>query len=237
MALTGADRLRPSLDAKQVAALSRLLVAVDSLYGTLRTLNGVLKAINCGCCSPAHYEDPGALDAIICDAFHRSSPLAWALVEEGFTVAQLFVRADESAAFCGSGLRCSTITSTAIDAVELTPTARHDQDWHASELIAAIPALLRPTWVLELPLTWSRDLDHYLLGIGELMAKIWAITASLGAGTFVLRVKSLGAEFSAQHRHIHPQRTLYRVLHTLLGGFVGNEQAPRIRQAASLLRD
>src|SRR4029077_6260151 len=58
------------------------------------------------------------------------------------------------------------------------------------ELIAAIPALRdQYQWVLELPLTWSRDLDHYLLSIGELMAENLGDYSIAQRWAFVLRVK------------------------------------------------
>lgn len=95
------------------------------------------------------------------------------------------------------------------------------------ELTAAIPLLRKQyEWVLELPLTWSRDLDHYLIALGELMAEPLDDKSSAELWAYVLRVKELGAEYFLPNIAISiTQRTLYRILLAILEMSVGKAHA------------
>ena len=85
--LTGADRLRPSLHARQVAALSRLLVEVDALYGTPQDIEWGFEGDELRLLQsrpitriPARWtrdESAERFPSVI-------TPLAWALVEEAY---------------------------------------------------------------------------------------------------------------------------------------------------------
>jgi pyruvate,water dikinase len=76
-------------------------------------------------------------------------------------------------------------------------------------------------------MTWSRDLDHFLQCIGELMAEPLDDRSIPDLWNFVLRVKDLGAEYFLPNIAISiTQRTLYRVLHGLLQILAGPTQAP-----------
>ena len=96
-----------------------------------------------------------------------------------------------------------------------------------AELEAALPKLReRFDWVQELPLEWSRELDHYLLGIGEFMAEPLAEKDLQGVWRFVLRVNELGTDYFLPNIAISlTQRTLYRVLHGMLRMIAGNDDA------------
>jgi len=237
VALTGADRLRPSLDANQVAALSRLLLAVDSLYGTPQDIEWGFEGDELRLLQsrpitriPARWtrdESAERFPSVI-------TPLAWALVEEGFHLSLNYSFALMNLPpFHGKWFALfDHYVYGNQNAVELyaDSAASHIKIGTLPELVAAIPALRdQYQWVLELPLTWSRDLDHYLLGIGELMAENLGDYSIAQRWAFVLRVKSLGAEYFLPNIAISiTQRTLYRVLHALLQAFVGNEQAPDV---------
>ena len=235
--LTGADRLRPSLHARQVAALSRLLVEVDALYGTPQDIEWGFEGDELRLLQsrpitriPARWtrdESAERFPSVI-------TPLAWALVEEGFhrslnysfALMKLPPFRDKWFALFDHYVYGNQ------NAVELYAdgAASHIKIGTLPELVAAIPALREQyQWVLELPLTWSRDLDHYLLAIGELMAEKLDDHSIAQRWAFVLRVKSLGAEYFLPNIAISiTQRALYRVLHALLEGFVGKEQAPAV---------
>ena len=237
VALTGADRLRPSLDARQVAALSRLLVEVDALYGTPQDIEWGFEGDELRLLQsrpitriPARWtrdESAERFPSVI-------TPLAWALVEEGFhrslnysfALMKLPPFRDKWFALFDHYVYGNQ------NAVELYAdgAASHIKIGTLPELVAAIPALREQyQWVLELPLTWSRDLDHYLLAIGELMAEKLDDYSIAQRWAFVLRVKSLGAEYFLPNIAISiTQRALYRVLHALLQSFVGSEQAPAV---------
>lgn len=96
------------------------------------------------------------------------------------------------------------------------------------ELMAALPMLRkRYAWVQELPLTWSRDLDRYLLGLGELMAQPLEERSISELWQYVLRVKQLGADYFLPNIAISiTQRTLYKLVYSILAAAVGEADAP-----------
>ncbi|OGS80397.1 MAG: phosphoenolpyruvate synthase [Gallionellales bacterium GWA2_59_43] len=94
------------------------------------------------------------------------------------------------------------------------------------ELEAAIPHLRSDyAWVQDLPLEWSRDLDYYLLTLGELSAENLQGGDLQEVWQYVLRVNRLGADYFLPNIAISiTQRTLYRLLHGLLQMLTGNPQ-------------
>ncbi len=96
-----------------------------------------------------------------------------------------------------------------------------------AELEAALPTLReRFAWVQELPLEWSRDLDHYLLNIGEFMAEPLDNKDLRETWDFVLRVNRLGTAYFLPNIAISlTQRTLYKVLHGMLALLTGDAHA------------
>lgn len=97
-----------------------------------------------------------------------------------------------------------------------------------AELMAALPDLRkRYAWVQDLPLAWSRDLDRYLLGLGELMAEPLADRNVEELWDYVLRVKRLGGEYFLPNIAISiTQRTLYKLVFSIIEAAVGKAAAP-----------
>jgi phosphohistidine swiveling domain-containing protein/ATP-dependent protease HslVU (ClpYQ) peptidase subunit len=94
-----------------------------------------------------------------------------------------------------------------------------------AELLAVIPRLREEfRWVQELPLLWSRELDYYLLKIGELMAEPLDGKSLREVWQFVLTVNEHGAQYFQPNIAISiTHATLHHLLHRLLGMFAGAE--------------
>lgn len=233
--LAAEESLRPCLSPEQIGRLSRLLIEVDTLYGSPQDIEwgferGHLRLLQSRPITrmPARWtrdESAERFPSVI-------TPLAWALVEEGFHRSLNY-------SFSLMGLPPFRGKWFALfdhyvygnqNAVQVyaTGAASHINVGSLPELIAAIPVLRRQyQWVQELPMTWSRDLDHYLQCIGELMAEPLDDRSIPDLWNFVLRVKDLGAEYFLPNIAISiTQRTLYRVLHGLLQILAGPTQAP-----------
>jgi len=86
------------------------------------------------------------------------------------------------------------------------------------ELTAAIPRLREQfAWVQELPVIWSRELDYYLVKIGEFMAEPLETKDLKTLWEFVLSVNEHGAQYFQPNIAISiTHATLYRLLHGLL---------------------
>jgi len=157
------------------------------------------------------------------------TPLAWDMVEEGFhrSLNHSF-RLMGYPTFTGKwfGMHGHYIYGNQ-NAVELYGGRAPLQIRSLAELEAALPTLReRFAWVQELPLEWSRDLDRYLLGIGEFMAEPLDNKDLRQVWDFVRRVNRVGTEYFLPNIAISlTQRTLYKVLHGLLGLLAGDAQA------------
>ncbi len=86
------------------------------------------------------------------------------------------------------------------------------------ELHAAIPKLREEfRWVQELPVTWARDLDFYLISIGRFMTEPLAGKSLREVWGFVRAVNEHGADYFLPNIAISiTHSTLYRLLHRLL---------------------
>ncbi len=233
--LVGTERLAPSLGEVEIRTLSRLLLDVDALYGCPQDIEwgyegGQLRLLQSRPITriPARWtrdESAERFPSVI-------TPLAWALVEEGFHKSLNY-------SFSLMGLPVFREKWFALfdhyvygnqNAVEIyaNGAASHIKITTLPELVAAIPVLrAQYQWVLELPLTWSRDLDYYLLRVGELMGERLEERSTAELWDFVLEVKNLGAEYFLPNIAISiTQRTLYRILHGLLTMLVGAAEAP-----------
>ncbi len=95
------------------------------------------------------------------------------------------------------------------------------------ELIAAIPGLREEfRWVQELPVTWARDLDFYLISIGKFMTEPLAEKSLREVWDFVREVNEHGANYFLPNIAISiTHSTLYRLLHRLLQMGFGMETA------------
>jgi pyruvate,water dikinase len=91
------------------------------------------------------------------------------------------------------------------------------------ELRSAIPRLREEfRWVQELPVIWSRELDYYLVRIGEFMAEPLESKDVNGLWEFILTVNEHGAQYFQPNIAISiTHATLFRLLHGLLRMNVG----------------
>ena len=157
------------------------------------------------------------------------TPLAWDMVEEGFhrSLNHSF-RLMGYPPFTGKwfGMHDHYIYGNQ-NAVELYGGRAPIQIRSLAELEAALPTLReRFAWVQELPLEWSRDLDRYLLSIGEFMAEPLDGKNLLQVWDFVLRVNRAGTEYFLPNIAISlTQRMLYKALHGLLALLAGDAHA------------
>jgi pyruvate,water dikinase len=93
------------------------------------------------------------------------------------------------------------------------------------ELRAIVPKLREDyRWVQELPVAWSRDLDYYLISLGQFMSEPLASKSVREVWQFVLKVNEHGAEYFLPNIAISiTHSTLYRLLHHLLKTGFGPE--------------
>jgi pyruvate,water dikinase len=91
------------------------------------------------------------------------------------------------------------------------------------ELRAVIPTLRdQYWWVQELPVAWMRDLDQYLIQIGEFMAEPLESKSIRELWSFVLHINEFGANYFLPNIAISiTHATLYRLLHLLLQRITG----------------
>jgi phosphohistidine swiveling domain-containing protein len=235
--LSGDARRAPCLTREQLRCLSKLLRDVEKLYGYPQDIEwgferSQLRLLQSRPITriPARWtrdESAERFPSVI-------TPLAWALVEEGFHKSLNY-------SFALMGLPPFRDKWFAMfdhyiygnqNAVEVYAdgAGSHIRISTLAELTAAIPLLRHQyEWVLELPLTWSRDLDHYLMTIGELMAEPLEGKTAAELWNFVLRVKDLGADYFLPNIAISiTQRTLYRILHGILTIAAGPDQAAAV---------
>jgi len=105
------------------------------------------------------------------------------------------------------------------------------------ESVAQVEALLPRAaeafrWVLELPVLWSRDLDDYLIRIGEFLSHPLENEDLRGVWRYVHEVQEAGAQYFRPNIAISiTQALLHRILLQLLVLTVGKEDAPRLHDA------
>jgi len=156
------------------------------------------------------------------------TPLAWEMVEDGFhrSLNHSF-RLMGYPPYSGKwfGIHGHYIYGNQ-NAVELYGRRMPLSIRNLAELEAAIPRLRDDyAWVQELPLEWLRDLDHYLLTLGELNAEPLQGKSLREIWDFVERVNRLGADYFLPNIAISlTQRTLYKLLLGLLQMLTGKPQ-------------
>ncbi len=113
------------------------------------------------------------------------------------------------------------------NAVELIACHRPLRARSAAELAAELPELRRRySWVLDLPVTWARDLDCYLLKLGRLSAVRLEDADFPAACRFMHEALAAAAEYFRPNIAISmTQAFLHRLLHGLVGMVVGPERA------------
>jgi phosphohistidine swiveling domain-containing protein len=232
--LEGAERTAPCLTEPMLGELGALLAKVEKVYGYPQDIEwgfewGQLWLLQSRPITriPARWtrdESAERFPSVI-------TPLAWELVEEGFHRSLNY-------SFALMGLPPFKDKWFAMFdhyiygnqnavAIYADGTASSISVGSIPELVAAIPRLRRQyEWVLELPLTWSRDLDRYLMSLGELMAAPLEGKSVAELWAYVLRVKELGASYFLPNIAISiTQRTLYRVLFGVVQAAFGKDQA------------
>lgn len=232
--LEGAQRTAPCLTEPMLAELGSLLAKVEKVYGYPQDIEWGFEAGRLWLLQsrpvtriPARWtrdESAERFPSVI-------TPLAWELVEEGFHrslnysfalmglppfVGKWFAMFDHY--IYGNQNAVEIYADGAASSVSVGGIP---------ELAAAIPVLRKQyEWVLELPLAWSRDLDRYLMTLGELMAAPLEEKSVAELWAYVLRVKELGASYFMPNIAISiTQRTLYRILYGIVQAAMGKEQA------------
>lgn len=232
--LEGAERTAPCLTEAMLGELGALLGKVEKVYGYPQDIewgfeSGQLWLLQSRPITriPARWtrdESAERFPSVI-------TPLAWELVEEGFHRSLNY-------SFALMGLppfkdKWFAMFDNYIygnqNAVEIYAdgAASSISIGGIPELLAAIPVLRKQyEWVLELPLAWSRDLDRYLMSLGDLMATSLEGKSVAELWAYVLRVKELGAGYFLPNIAISiTQRTLYRILFGIAQTVMGKEQA------------
>lgn len=226
------ESARPALNPGQLRELGELLMRIEQVYGFPQDIEWGFAAGNLHLLQsrPITTIPPRWTRDESAERFTNAiSPLTWDFVEAGFhrSLNHSF-RLMGLPPFTGQwfGMHGHYIYGNQ-NAVELygrrTPFAPRTLD----ELRTAIPVLRKQfSWVLELPVAWQRDLDFYLLKIGEFLAEPLADRPLADVWDFVRRVNEHGAQYFLPNIAISlTQGTLYRFLHHLLRLVLGSDEA------------
>ncbi len=225
----------PCLTEQELAELSDLMRRVEAFYGYPQDIEWgiadgrlwLLQARPVTRIPPRWTRDESAerFPSVI-------TPLAWDLVEEGFHQSLSYsFKMMGMPPFHGKWFALfDNYVYGNQNAVEIYAegTANALNVRSVAELVAALPLLRkRYAWVQDLPLAWSRDLDRYLLGLGEMMAEHLAGRSVAELWDYVLRVKQLGADYFLPNIAISiTQRTLYKLVYSIIEAAVGKAAAP-----------
>ncbi|MHB8520067.1 MAG: PEP/pyruvate-binding domain-containing protein [Limisphaerales bacterium] len=235
IAVAEADAARPSLTDDQLAQLAALLVRVEESYRFPQDIEWafaggqlhLLQSRPVTTIPPRWTRDESA------ERFPNViTPLTWDFVESGFHRSLNYsFRLMGFPPFNGKwfGMHDHYIYGNQ-NAVELygrrTPVAVRS----VAELEAVIPRLRDEfRWVQELPVLWSRELDYYLVRLGEFMAEPLDAKDLAGVWAYVLAINEHGAQYFLPNIAISiTQSTLYRLLHGLLRMVVGEQAAAQL---------
>lgn len=226
---------QPCLNAPQLAELAKLVLRVETSYGFPQDIewgfaNGRLHLLQS---RPVTSIPPRWTRDESAERFPNViTPLTWDFVEEGFHRSlDHSLRLMGLPTFNGKwfGMQGHYIYGNQ-NAVELY-ARRSPVDFRSlDELRAALP-LLRAQfpWVLELPINWSRDLDFYLIRLGEFMTEPLAPKSLRDLWQFVLEINAHGADYFLPNIAISiTHGGLYRLLHQLVHLAVERERADAI---------
>lgn len=236
--IAGAARLEPALSATQLRELADLAKVIETRYGFPQDIEWaiaenmlyVLQSRPITSISPRWTRDESA------ERFPNPiSPLAWDLVEDGFHQSLNYsFRLMGLPPFEGKWFAMfdsyiygnQTAVSLYADGVPLSIRS-------LDELRALLPIIRQKYgWVQELPVRWSRDLDWYLLRLGEFNAKPLSSLGLKALWAHVVDVSETGARYFLPNIAISiTQRVLYKVLHGVLGLMLGPEKAPAVFDA------
>lgn len=234
--LSPGQRHRPSLDEAQREAVARLAVAAEAHFGFPQDIewawqDGTLYLLQSRPITrvPARWTRDESAERFP----NPMTPLTWDLCEEGF-------HASLNHSFRLMGLppfgdKWFVMRDYYIygnqNAVRLysgrTPT-RMLKD--VESVRAALPQIARQfAWVQELPVTWMRDLDTYLIKIGSLMREPLDGLSLPALWDYVMRINALGTRYFLPNIAISlTQRTLYAGLLQMLRLALPPEQAQEV---------
>jgi len=230
--LSEAEGARPCLDDGQLAQLSTLLLAVEASYmfpqdiewGFAEGALHLLQSRPITTIPPRWTRDESA------ERFPNViTPLTWDFVESGFhrSLNHSF-RLMGFPPFNGKwfGMHGHYIYGNQ-NAVQLYGRRAPFMARNLDELRAAMPGIREQyRWVQELPVTWMRDLDDYLIRIGQFQAEVLDGKGLAEVWDFVLAVNEHGAAYFLPNIAISiTHSTIYRLLHGLLQMTVGPEHA------------
>ena len=228
--VAAADAVRPALTAPQLARLAELLRGVEEQFrfpqdiewGFVGDTLVLLQARPITAVAPRWTRDESA------ERFPSPiTPLTWDFVDEGFhaSLAWSFQRLGFPR-FDGKWFALHEHyvygNQTAVELyARQSPFALRSID----DLRALLPTLReRYGWVQDLPAEWARDLDHYLLGLGELQAEPLEHATLCQLWDHIQRVRRHGAEYFRPNIAISiVHGALCRLVHGLLVGVVGAE--------------
>ncbi len=230
--LSAAEAAAPALDDTQLSALAGLVARVEASYrfpqdiewGMERGELCLLQARPITTIPPRWTRDESAerFPTVI-------TPLTWDFVDEGFHRSL-----SHSLALMGFppfhgkwfGLHGHYVYGNQ-NAVALYAARNPLELRSLRDLRQRLPALRHEfRWVQELPILWLRDLDHYLLSLGELMATPLEDLSLAQVWEYVLRVHELGADYFLPNIAISiTHGSLYRLLHWMLAAVIGKENA------------
>jgi rifampicin phosphotransferase len=236
VALRAEQRSHASLDESQRQAVARLAVAAEAHFGFPQDIewawqDGRLYLLQSRAITrvPARWTRDESAERFP----NPMTPLTWDLCEEGF-------HASLNHSFRLMGLppfgdKWFVMRDYHIygnqNAVRLysgrTPT-RMLKD--VASVRAALPQIAKQyAWVQELPVTWMRDLDTYLIDIGSLMHEPLDGLPLPALWNYVLRVNALGTRYFLPNIAISlTQRTLYAGLLQMLRLALPPEQAQAV---------
>jgi len=223
---------RPCLDEKQLIQVTDLLLRIESSYrfpqdiewGFAGSQLFLLQSRPITTIPPRWTRDESA------ERFPNAiTPLTWDFVDSGFHRSLSYsFRLMGFPPFNGKwfGMQEHYIYGNQ-NAVELYGRRSPFLVRNIDELRAALPKLRDEfRWVQELPVTWARDLDFYLISIGKFMAEPLANKSLAEVWNFVLSVNEHGADYFLPNIAISiTHSTLYRLLHRLLQMGFGAEVA------------
>jgi phosphohistidine swiveling domain-containing protein len=234
--LPAEQRQRASLDEPQRQAVARLAVAAEAHFGFPQDIewawqDGSLYLLQSRAITrvPARWTRDESAERFP----NPMTPLTWDLCEEGF-------HASLNHSFRLMGLppfgdKWFVMRDYYIygnqNAVRLysgrTPT-RMLKD--VESVRAALPQIASQfAWVQELPVTWMRDLDTYLIEIGSLMREPIDDLALPALWDYVMRINALGTRYFLPNIAISlTQRTLYTGLLQMLRLALPPEQAQEV---------
>jgi len=236
--LSAAERAQASLSSAQREELLQVGMAIEKAYGFPQDIefafrNGQLFILQSRPITtiPARWTREESAERFP----NPISPLAWDLVEEGFHHS-LNYSFDLMGLPAFEGKWFAMFDSYIYgnqNAVELYANGVPLSITSIDDLKKAIPLIAQKYgWVQELPARWARDLDWYLLRLGEFNAMPLGNLSLKELWAHVLDVSDTGSKYFLPNIAISiTQRVLYKVLHALLAMMAGPAAAPQLFDA------